>query len=80
MMYGHQWAILGRGRILDPTVLVRATLVRDKGVGPATNIASDHTFSRRAGSWVSASPGSTPDAHTSTWSSKTSGSWTPFRA
>src|SRR5665811_1408261 len=34
-------AIAGRGRILDPRVLVRA-LLRNGSVGPASNIASDY--------------------------------------
>lgn len=41
ILYGHEKAILGRGRVLDPTVLVRSML--NKGhVGPASNIASDY--------------------------------------
>ncbi|MFL4480521.1 hypothetical protein ACIPUB_19880 [Paeniglutamicibacter sp. ORCA_105] len=41
ILYGHEKAIAGRGRILDPRVLVR-TLLRKGSVGPASNIASDY--------------------------------------
>lgn len=41
ILYGHEKAIAGRGRILDPRVLVRA-LLRNGSVGPASNIASDY--------------------------------------
>jgi hypothetical protein len=41
ILYGHERAVLGRGRIYDPTVLVRS-LLRKGSVGPASNIASDY--------------------------------------
>lgn len=41
ILYGHEKAVAGRGRILDPRVLVRA-LLRKGDVGPASNIASDY--------------------------------------
>ena len=41
ILYGHDKAILGRGRIVDPIVLVRS-LLRRGSVGPASNIASDY--------------------------------------
>jgi len=41
ILYGHEKAVAGRGRILDPRVLVRA-LLRSGSVGPASNIASDY--------------------------------------
>jgi hypothetical protein len=41
ILYGHEKAVLGRGRIYDPTVLVRS-LLRNGSVGPASNIASDY--------------------------------------
>jgi hypothetical protein len=41
ILYGHEKAVAGRGRIYDPTVLVGA-LLRRGSVGPASNIASDY--------------------------------------
>lgn len=41
ILYGHEKAVAGRGRILDPRVLVRA-LLRNGSVGPASNITSDY--------------------------------------
>lgn len=41
ILYGHEKAIAGRGRIFDPAVLVRS-LLRRGSVGPASNIASDY--------------------------------------
>ena len=41
ILYGHEKAVAGRGRIYDPRVLVRA-LLRNGSVGPASNIASDY--------------------------------------
>lgn len=41
ILYGHEKATLDRGRIYDPTVLVRS-LLRKGTVGPASNIASDY--------------------------------------
>lgn len=41
ILYGHEKSLAGRGRILDPRVLVRA-LLRNGTVGPASNIASDY--------------------------------------
>lgn len=41
ILYGHEKAVLARGRILDPTVLV-GSLLRRGTVGPASNIASDY--------------------------------------
>lgn len=41
ILYGHEKAVAGRGRIYDPRVLVRA-LLRNGEVGPASNIASDY--------------------------------------
>ncbi|KZE09990.1 hypothetical protein M3B92_06420 [Brevibacterium casei] len=41
ILYGHEKAVAGRGRIYDPRILVRA-LLRNGEVGPASNIASDY--------------------------------------
>lgn len=41
ILYGHEKAVQGRGRILDPRVLVRA-LLRNGTVGSASNISSDY--------------------------------------
>lgn len=41
ILYGHEKAFAGRGRIYDPRILVRA-LLRNREVGPASNIASDY--------------------------------------
>lgn len=41
ILYGHEKAVAGRGRIYDPRFLVRA-LLRNGQVGPASNIASDY--------------------------------------
>lgn len=41
ILYGHEKAIVGRGRIYDPRVLVQK-LLRTGRVGPASNIASDY--------------------------------------
>jgi hypothetical protein len=41
MLFGHERAERGGGRILDPVVLVRALLNR-RSVGPASNISTDY--------------------------------------
>lgn len=48
ILFGHEKAVAGRGRIVDPVVLTRA-LVRRGLVGPASNIASDYHMVEAAG-------------------------------
>jgi len=48
ILYGHEKAVANRGRILDPTVLVRSLLTRGS-VGPASNIASDYHLLEASG-------------------------------
>ena len=48
ILYGHEKAIAGRGRIYDPRVLVRS-LLRKGAVGPASNIASDYHLLEASG-------------------------------
>jgi hypothetical protein len=48
MLFAHERARAGLGRVRDPMVLVRA-LVRDGEVGPATNIGTDYHLLEAAG-------------------------------
>lgn len=55
ILFGHEGAKAGRGRILSPTVLVNS-LVRKGAVGPATNIGTDYHLLEAAGV-VAVTPG-----------------------
>jgi hypothetical protein len=48
ILFGHEKAISGRGRIFSPTVLVNALVNRGR-VGPATNIGTDYFLLEAAG-------------------------------
>jgi hypothetical protein len=59
MLFAHERAKSGLGRVRDPTVLVRA-LVRDGEVGPATNIGTDYHLLEAAGIVVVDDSGARP--------------------
>jgi len=48
ILFGHEKAMAGRGRIGDPAVLVQAMINRGR-VGPATNIGTDYHLLEAAG-------------------------------
>jgi hypothetical protein len=59
IMFGHEQAVAGRGRIFSPAVLVDA-LVRRGRVGPATNIGTDYHLLEMAGVVAVDTTGSRP--------------------
>lgn len=48
ILFGHEKALAGRGKIRDPSVLVKAMINRGR-VGPATNIGTDYHLLEAAG-------------------------------
>lgn len=48
MLFAHEKALAGRGRVFSPILLVEA-LIRDGKVGPATNIGTDYHLLEAAG-------------------------------